>query len=393
MGWWWSRLRTTPKVFIATFLVTVIWLSVDKARDFHVYWQAGVALRTGGWTSVYQITNLTPFKYHPMFAILFAPFGLLSESAARIAWALLNGLMLLDAQRRWRDRWGLDSVAIGMGFLCVGHALFWQYHFGNVTFAMLWLWTVALTTPAAWREASCYAVLIVLKPFWVALVVPWLLYRRFKATGRVIVMLVAWSIVPIMFGVSGFLTAYQRWFATFQDPLHAHNFPKTDNQSWYGFLYRHIDALGGHLTALWLLGSAAVGVLWLWQWRRAIGKPPPADVRWMMELSLMPFILWTAPLNWIHHQILLWPLLALAWQMGRRAWSARAAWVASFVLLTVLSESIIGRAPTLHVLALGLPLLVFPMLTWWASAERLKLDKLWTRNRAPVRWAVQDSNL
>jgi hypothetical protein len=239
--------------------------------------------------------------------------------------------------------------------------------FGNVTFAMLWLWTVALTSARVWIEALSYAVLIAIKPFWLALAVPWVLARRWMLMARVSVMLVALSLAPLVVGIHSFFVGYQRWGATFADPQHAHNFPKTDNQSWYGLLYRHIDTLDGRLLLFWFAGSLAVGVLWLWYWRRTVRQAPPRDQWWRMELSLMPFILWTAPLSWIHHQILLWPLLALAWQMGRHDRASRVVFFASLILLTVLSQSIIGRAATLEVLRLGLPLAAFVLLTWWAG--------------------------
>ena len=348
-------------------VITVIWLSVSHARDFHVYWLAGRALRSGGWTAVYQISNLTPFKYHPVFALAFAPFGLLPETAARVLWAVLNAAMLFDAQRRWAKHWSLDPVSIGLGYVCVGHALFWQYMFGNVTFTMLWLWTVALTSPRVWIEALGYAVLIAIKPFWLALAAPWVLGRRWRLMVRVTLMLAALSLAPLLLGVGSFLTGYERWAATFADPQHAHNFPKTDNQSWYGLLYRHLDTIDGRLLLFWFTGSLVIGLLWLWYWRQSVRDAPPRNQWWRMELSLVPFILWTAPLSWIHHQILLWPLLALAWQIGRRDRTSRLVFVMSLILLTVLSESIIGRTATLDVLRWGLPLAAFPLLTWWAG--------------------------
>jgi hypothetical protein len=121
-----------------------------------------------------------------------------------------------------------------------------------------------------------------------------------------------------------------------------------------------------------------VGVAWLWHWRDAITNPPSDGARWTMELSLAPFILWTAPLSWIHHQILLWPLLALAWQLGRTATLARVTWFASLVLLTGLSESIVGRRATLVVLEWGVALLAFLLLNWWASAARLRAAAVWS---------------
>lgn len=357
---------------VAIVVVTVVWLALGKARDFHVYWQAGVALRTGGWTAVYAITDANPFKYHPIFAILCAPFGLLPERVAAIAWALINGAMVLDVQSRWQKRWAIDQAAIGMGYLCIGHAIFWQSDLANVTFAMLWLFTVALTTRSRWREALCYGVLIALKPFWIALIVPWLVYREFALIRRLVTTLVALSAVPLLLGVNGCITAYRRWIETFGDPMHARNYPSHANQSWYGLLYRHLDALGGRLDVYWLAGSAALGALWLWQWRGALRQPPEPDTRWQMEVAMIPLILWTAPLSWIHHQILLWPLLALVWQQARRSRSAGTVWLASLALLTLLSESVIGRAATLQVLGWGLPLIAFVVLCWWASQARLQ---------------------
>ena len=374
-----SRPGFPPKTFLAIVLLTVVWLSLGLARDFHVYWHAGAALRTGGWSAVYQISELNAFKYHPIFAFFFAPFGLLPEHAAKIVWAILNAAMLFDVQRRWRRHWHLEPVAIGMGYLCVGHALFWQYDLANVTFAMLWLWTVALTSPSRWRQALCYAVLIALKPFWLALVVPWILCRRFSLIGRVTAMLAALSLAPLAIGVSGFVTAYTRWFATFADPWQFRTYASHPNQSWYGLLYRNLDRLDGHLTVLWLAGSAAVGLVWLWQWREALRRPPSEDSWWMMEISLAPFILWTAPLTWVHHQVLLWPLLAIAWQHGRTSVLARVVWGACALLLTLLSESIIGRPATLHILTWGVPLLAYLLLNWWATDGRMQNGRLTVR--------------
>ena len=273
--------------------------------------------------------------------------------------------MLLDVMQRWRTHWRISPIAIGIGFLCVGHALFWQYAYGNVVFVMLWLWTVALTTRSPWRSAVCYAVLIALKPFWLALLVPWLICRRFDLIGRVTVTLAALSLAPIVFGVARLSNAYQRWFATFADASQGLNLQAHENQSWYGLLYRH-GMEGNELKLWWLAGSVVVGGIWLWHWRGAIGRQ--IGERWAMELSVLPFILWTAPLSWIHHQVLLWPLLALAWQLGQQSKTARAACIASAVLLTGLSESIVGRPLTLFVLAWGIPLLAFALLNWWASS-------------------------
>ncbi|HEX3927874.1 MAG TPA: glycosyltransferase family 87 protein [Gemmatimonadales bacterium] len=365
-----NRINATGRwIAPLTALITVVWLSLSRAADFLVYWQAGRALVTTGWTGVYAISIATPFKYHPVFAVLSVPFGLMPWAVAKVVWAALSALLVFDVQRRWRANWRIDAVAIGMGFICVGHALFWQYQFGNVDFVMLWLWSVAATTRRSWVAAICSATLIALKPFWLALLLAWVVARRWRLIVEITAAVVALSLVPLLAGTASFLVSYQRWFATFADPADAHNFPKHDNQTWYGLLVRHAATLGHSLPLLWLVGSGMVGLIWLWQWRNALRVPVAPDQWWQLELSLIPFILWTAPLSWIHHQILLWPLLAIAWQVGRRERWARATFLISLVLLTVLSQSIIGRAATVTVLELGIPLAAFPLVVWWSSAR------------------------
>ncbi len=361
------RLTRLPAVFLAIAGLSTLWLIFSEAADFHVYWAAGRDLRLGGWDTVYQISTLTPFKYHPAFAMLMVPWGLLPFLAAKLLWAVVNGLAILDLQQRWRARWEFDVAAIGIGCLGVAHALTWEFLFANVTFLMLWLWTVAATSEHPWRQAICYGVLIALKPFWLILVGPWLLARRWGTFGRVLAVLAALSLLPAVLGPHSLAAGYERWFATFTDPLHAHNYPKNDNQTWYALLFRHREALGGTLRPLWVAGSAAVGLLWLWGWRDAIRRPVAAESWWRLDLTIIPVMLWAAPLSWIHHQILLWPLMALLWQRGRTNPSARAVWVVTFLLTNATAQFVLGRPHAVAAHQWGLPILAFPLLAWWAA--------------------------
>jgi hypothetical protein len=360
-------LSGASRLFLVIAAVSAIWMAVAPASDFRVYWTAGRDLYSGRWDTVYRVTTLVPYKYHPAFAFFFAPLGALPFPAARIAWALLNGAALLDMQHRWHRCWHVDAAAIGAGFLGLALALTWQLELANVTFLMLWLWTVAATSHDSWGQALCYALLIALKPFWLALVVPWLLGRRAGLIGRVVLVIIVLSLLPGLLGPGGLQTAYARWFATFADPLHQHNFPKLDNQSWYALLFRHRESLAGRLPLLWLAGSGGVGLLWFWPWRRAWRSPVSPDSAWALELSMIPVMLWAAPLSWIHHQLLLWPLLALMWQAGRSDRSSRLAWAGVWVLLNGTGQLFLGRAASMAITRAGVPILAFPLLASWSS--------------------------
>jgi alpha-1,2-mannosyltransferase len=355
----------TSRIFVATAAIVTLALALGRANDFLVYWTAGRDLRLAGWGTVYQISTLTPFKYHPVFAVLFAPLGMLPFGVAKVLWALANGLAILDMQRRWRDHWRVDAAAIGIGFLGVVHALSWEVKFANVTVLMAWLWTVAVTSERPWGQALCYAVLIALKPFWLILVIPWLLLRRWTTFGRVALLLIALSLVPGVLGANSMVTGFDRWFATFADPLHDHNYPKNDNQSWYALLFRHREALGGNLVLFWAAGSAVVGALWLWAWRHLVREPGSQSAAWRLELTLLPVMLWAAPLSWIHHQILLWPLLALGWQRAREDVPARFAWAVTWILLNGTGQFLLGRSGFTTAHQWGVPIAAFGLLAWW----------------------------
>ncbi len=354
-------------IFLVTSGLSIVMLAHGAAKDFLVYWTAGRDLLSTGWNAVYAVSTLTPFKYHPVFALFFAPWGALPFPVAKLLWAVLNGAAVLDVQRRWHTHWKLDATAIGIGFLGVVGALTWEFSFANVPFLMLWLWTVAVTSDVPWRQALGYAVLITLKPFWLALIAPWILARRIRLIPLVALMLVGLSLLPATLGIHSSLTGYERWIATFADPLHEHNFPKIDNQSWYALLFRHRESLGGSVPLLWIAGSALMGLLWLWPWRWALRHRVPPQTNWMIEMSVIPLLLWAAPLTWIHHQILLWPLLAFMWQRGREQPALRYLWAALWVLLNGTGDFFIGRAGYVAVAQLGLPILAYPVLTAWSG--------------------------
>ncbi len=344
-----------------------IWIALGRAHDFRIYLEAGRQLLDVGWGGVYDPAALTPFKYHPGFALAFAPWGLLPSIAAHVAWAVFNGLLVFDAQRRWALHWRFDAAALAMGFVGVAHALSWQVQLANVTFVMLWCFTVALTTSRPRIRAAMYGLLLALKPYWLVLLLPWSLGRRWSTALGAALGLVLISLVPALFGVTGAVHAYQLWFATLTGPAESHNFPKLDNQGWYALLSRHGDAVGSALPWIWLAGCALVAVLWLLPWvSQGWSRPAPEDEA-RLELSVVPVFLWAAPLSWMHHQILLWPLLAWLWMEGRTDRATRGVWIVSWLLLNGTGRAVAGRAFSRTLLRLGLPILSYPLLGWWGS--------------------------
>jgi len=99
---------------------------------------------------------------------------------------------------------------------------------------------------------------------------------------------------------------YTGWFETLADPTHSHNYPKNDNQGLYAIVFRNQAALGSLTGWIWFVGSCLSGIAWV-----ATVLSIQRDRFELGLLAMVPFILWAAPLSWIHHQIWLWPVLAV----------------------------------------------------------------------------------
>ena len=112
-------------------------------------------------------------------------------------------------------------------------------------------------------------------------------------------------------------------------------------------------------------GSVLVALPWLLAWGPRRGAAVTDREAAAREVSLAPFILWAAPLSWIHHQLLLWPLLAWLWHLGRRSRPDRLAWGGVWALLNATGELLLGKRGYRSVHELGIPSLAYLLLGWW----------------------------
>ncbi len=330
-------------------------MALGSGADFEVYHGAAGTFLESGWSAAYGQGGLTPFKYAPPALLVLAPLGLLPLMAAKLCWAALNGLVVWDLQRRMTSM-GVTPSALAVALLVVVHGLSWQMLLGNVTFFMVWGLVVVATTESSGVRGLATAGLIALKPFWLALVPVLLVARQWRAIKVTAVVLPLLALLPLAGGWGSGIEAYRSWLPTLTDPLHAHNFPKHDNQSWWGLLYRNEQALGPALWPMWLAGSAAFMLAWLTAiWRS------PGNRTALAVLGVAPVVLWAGPLSWLHHQLFLWPLLAVMWQ--RRAQrGVRITLAGAAAVLLVITPMVLGRDRSIALELLGVPLVAFALL-------------------------------
>jgi hypothetical protein len=282
--------------------VCSIALVAGDAEDFRVYYDAGTRFLSGGWAGVYEGEALTPFKYHPVFLLLSVPFSLLPWAMAKFLWAGLNGFWIWDGARRFQQAVDVTQKQLLIAFVFVIHAVSWQFKFANVTFLILWLLALALSRRPVLSGGSS-AVMILLKPFWAPLLLLAVLARRNRTLFVMLGSMIGLSLVPLLLGGT---SVYTGWFETLADPTHSHNYPKSDNQGLYAIVFRNQAALGNLTGWIWFVGSCLSGIAWV-----ATVLSIQRDRFELGLLAMVPFILWAAPLSWIHHQIWLWPVLAV----------------------------------------------------------------------------------
>ncbi len=351
-----ARLKPGTRLPILVAVICALWLWLGSGTDFMVYHQAARSFLNSGWSAGYGQGGLTPFKYSPPALLAMAPLGLVPVIWAKFAWAVINGLAVWDLQRRLLVR-GIGAGSLALALVILVHGLSWQALLANVTFLMVWGLVAIATTESARVRGIGTAVLIAVKPFWLAIVPVLLVGRQWRTLAVALVTLIVLAALPFVTGLNAGVEAYQAWLPTLTDPLHAHNFPKHDNQSWWGLLYRHRELLDWWLTPLWLIGSGAMMLTWLIALWRAGAR---ASRSTLAILGVAPVVLWAGPLSWLHHQLFLWPLLAAMWQeRSRREIMIPLAGAAAVLLL--ITPMVLGRELTITLELAGLPLLAFPL--------------------------------
>jgi hypothetical protein len=192
------------------------------------------------------------------------------------------------------------------------------------------------------------AVMILLKPFWSPLLLLAVLARKQKTLVVMLCVMVGLSLVPLLLGGT---SVYAWWFETLADPTHAHNYPKTDNQGLFGITYRNRAVLGSLTGWIWFVGSCLSGIAWIVTVLSLKRDPFELGL-----LAMVPFILWAAPLSWIHHQIWLWPVLAVC--LKKPNWILL---VVIWLLLNGTGGLFWPREWSARLYEWGLPALAFPL--------------------------------
>jgi hypothetical protein len=232
-------------LFSLSFFILIFALENINGRfwlnDFKVYYLAAKALLSGNqvYGTVFGL-DTGYYKYSPFILLLFTPFSLLSFYAASviqfafIAVSTLVSMLLIqyilsnflfDSQNPRKNR------LLSLGLLCVVGHLFRELHMGNVNMFVVLLLSMGLlfTLKNKYILAGIgVGVAIMIKPYFLLLLLPMFLYKKIKAILSIVAVLICAVIIPLIaLGFSEGISLHQQWIAS----MIQHNAYITSNQN------------------------------------------------------------------------------------------------------------------------------------------------------------------
>ena len=359
-------LRTLPHVLV-----------IPSQIDFRSYYDAALALRTGGSVYLAPAPGAIPFLYPPLFAVLWVPLTWLSYPTAAICWYLLNlcawgALVVLIVRLFPMPSWPKRMLIVTLIVLPAmsDTVLLGQVtHF--ITLAMLVVW-YGLRRHRPMLAGVVAGVIIAAKVQLSGLFLVFLWQKQWRAS----LIALATMVLMVVAGVWWWgwaLTA--TWLDTVRIKA-AVSVTHPVNQSLWAGVARYFQETTIHtggigattvmplwsqpMLAQWGPACIVAGVLLgtLWRCRRY-----PAGA--LTDLvSAIPVMLWCAPVSWDHYSAHL--VIPMAW-LWQRAHTATQLWRLTMVIVLLVAQRLwrvwVSAWPTPLVLMFGM---LATGVVWWS---------------------------
>lgn len=232
-------------LFSLSFFILIFTLENINVRfwlnDFKVYYLAAKALLEG--TPVYGTSfglDTGYYKYSPFILLLFTPFCLLSFYAASviqfalIAISTISSMLIIQyimTNFLFDSQHPKKNLLLSLAILCVVGQLFRELHMGNVNMIIVLLLSTGLLFTLKDKNVLagiCIGVAIMVKPYFLLLMLPLFLYKKTKTMLSVFVTM-AFSVVisVLILGFSEGVSLQQQWVVS----MLKHNAYITSNQN------------------------------------------------------------------------------------------------------------------------------------------------------------------
>jgi len=318
------------------FLFIVVLLAVNKSlkiagySDFDVYYDYGkkmvdVFWGTGQAHFGVDPVNTSPFRYAPIWGILFVPFALLPHEAARAVWVVIQWVFYERALGRTKE---FFRLSYGQEWILLLGTLRFAWDcssIGQISCLFAWLAIEAAIHFKDWKKGGPYLALaasIKLHPL-VLLGIP-LFKKRWTwvsaALGALAITLLASWLIHAQ--------AFESYVALLRYSTHVLSPDTIGNQSFYGAFLR----VGGENGPALFYSLLAVSAALCFQfWKKSAWDDAAA---WMLGLAMLPLF---GMLTWKNTYVLyLFPLGYLVRRMPKSTFALAAAFA-------LLSQGVIGR--------------------------------------------------
>jgi hypothetical protein len=288
------------------------------------------------------------FKYFPMFALVMAPFGALSENAGKMLWfAILLGL--LAALLRWSvaalpDRRLPQRTLVAIVLIVMTKFYLHELLLGQVNLALGALLVAALLAVQHDRPVAAGALVgaaVFMKPY-ALILVPWLLVTKgWRAAATSASVVAAGLLLPAaVYGWSGNLDQLRGWLHTVTDSTPV-NLLGNDNVSIAAMWAKWLGPgpFASVLTVVTLVSALAL-VAAVWRRRRAVAAPEYLECALLM--LLIPLI---SPQGWDYVLLLATPAVVCLvdrWRELSQWW--RWGLVVALALMGLTIFDVMGRA-------------------------------------------------
>lgn len=345
--------------------------------DFEVY-------RTAGIRALHAEPLYRPddghyqFKYLPAYAFAMAPFAVVDDQVARLAWfALSFGLLCAFVRASARavpERRLTDGALITLAILLAGKFYGHELVLGqsNILLATVLLAALLASEAGMTRTAGVLLALgVIVKPY-ALLLLPWLwLVAGIPAVLSAVVTLAAALLLPALaYGWSGNLDQMAAWYGTVTrttGPL----LLATDNVS-FAALWAKWIGVGSAAETLTIITSAAAAAMAVLIVARRRGVREPAYLEFGVLMLLVPLL---SPQGWDYVLLMATPAFLVVvdrWRETTVPW--RALTVLAFAGLSFTFYDLLGRR--LYVAVMGIDLIGICAAVLLVCLVNLRIRKL-----------------
>ena len=361
-------------LFVAVVTLLTISLNMFNGRfwlsDFKVYYSAAQQLLAGGDVYLQSFDGGSGYyKYSPVILYFFLPYCLLTYKTAAIIHFFFLGItywvtfiVLRDLYKKHISGASLknEQLLLILSFTCILIHFSREMHLGNINIVMLLFSSLALRNYLDGKNNTgglFLGLVILTKPFFLILLIPLVLRRRWKSIRGLAVVLITGILLPFLYpGPVKGLALYSDWFQTMIS--HNTDFPGM-NSVFYLLQHYFFPSLPGYAEYFIILATSCLAcglILFNLKHEQRVGENNGNTrnimLEWFLLIAVLPNMLKT---DWVQF-VLSAPLITfmIFYIAGRKKCFLIPIFVFVLFFFSANSDDLLGRQLSRKLLEMGM---------------------------------------